>query len=257
MDGFQRITLLLICVLAAPVAAQEKSEEKPQEHKLVPAIKVAKQSLEAAQQVEDFTANFYKREIVNGKVIVHSMSMKYRKTPFSAYLRFHKPNEGREVLYVDGKNNGNLLAHEPGLIKGIVGTVSINPHSKEAMSESKQPITELGLHKLAAQIIKQWEFESKYGECELKYYPEAKLGDMKCLVIESSHPVPRRQFPFHMTRFFIDKETKIPVRVEHYGYPSAKGEKPPLLEEYTYTNIKLNVGLSDIDFDRRNPNYNF
>ncbi|HUG17597.1 MAG TPA: DUF1571 domain-containing protein [Planctomycetaceae bacterium] len=256
MDGYKQLSLFLLCLVIAPLSAQEKTEEKPPEHKLVPAIKIARQSLEAAKQIEDFTATFFKREIVNGKVVIHSMSMKYRQTPFSAYLRFNKPNEGREVIYVEGQNDGNLLAHETG-IKGIVGTISLHPTSKEAMSESKQPITELGLHKLAEQMIKQWEFESKYGECELKYYPEAKLGELKCLVIESSHPVPRRQFPYHMTRFFIDKATKIPVRIEHYGFPSKQGEKPPLMEEYTYSNIKPNVGLSDIDFDPRNPNYNF
>ena len=30
-----------------------------------------------------------------------------------------------------------------------------------------------------------------------------------------------------------------------------------LLEEYTYTNIKINVGLTDADFDTKNPNYKF
>ena len=30
-----------------------------------------------------------------------------------------------------------------------------------------------------------------------------------------------------------------------------------LLEEYTYTDIKLNNGFTDADFDDHNPKYNF
>ena len=29
------------------------------------------------------------------------------------------------------------------------------------------------------------------------------------------------------------------------------------MEEYTYLNMKLNVGLSDLDFDIKNSDYNF
>jgi hypothetical protein len=29
------------------------------------------------------------------------------------------------------------------------------------------------------------------------------------------------------------------------------------MEEYTFLNIKVNVGLSDHDFDRENPSYDF
>jgi len=30
-----------------------------------------------------------------------------------------------------------------------------------------------------------------------------------------------------------------------------------LIEEYTFLNLRVNVGLSDTDFDRKNPTYNF
>ena len=39
-----------------------------------------------------------------------------------------------------------------------------------------------------------------------------------------------------------------------------KGDKlasSDILEEYTYTDIKFNVGLTDKDFDSRNKSYNF
>ena len=34
-------------------------------------------------------------------------------------------------------------------------------------------------------------------------------------------------------------------------------EKPELIEEYTYLNLKINNGFTDADFDTKNPNYSF
>ena len=44
---------------------------------------------------------------------------------------------------------------------------------------------------------------------------------------------------------------------ERYGWPRRQGEKAPLVEEYTYSNIKTNVGLTNADFDTSNRNYGF
>ena len=240
---------LALLLLTTTAFAQEK------EHKLAPAIRIAKQSMKVAEGLDDYTATFFKREVVRGQTVVHSMAVKFRNKPFSVYLRFHKPHDGREVIYVEGQNNGNLLAHETG-IKSVVGTVSLSPKSPEALSESKHPITEMGIANMAKHLIEQWEFESKYGECEVKYYPDAKLGGRDVKVIESSHPIPRKQFPHHKTRLFVDKETNLPIRIEHYAFP-INGQPAQRVEEYTYSNVQTNVGLKDIDFNPQNPNYGF
>jgi len=254
MDGkfIARYTVLIAtAILMRPqyVDAQKK------EHVLAPAIRIAKQSLKVAEGLEDYTANFFKREYVNGQIVVHSMSVKMRQKPFSVYLRFHKPHEGREVIYVEGQNNGNLLAHDTG-IRSVVGTVSLSPTSKEALSESRYPITNMGMANMVKNLIEQWELESKYGECDVKYYPNAKLGGRKVKVIQCSHPVPRKQFPFHKTLLYLDKETNLPIRVENHSFPQ-NGRPSQLVEEYTYSNVQTNVGLTDIDFSTQNPNYGF
>jgi hypothetical protein len=45
------------------------------------------------------------------------------------------------------------------------------------------------------------------------------------------------------------------VRYESYDWPRTPGGQPELIEEYTYLNLKFNVGLTDADFDRGNPAY--
>ncbi|MEX2288616.1 MAG: DUF1571 domain-containing protein [Planctomycetaceae bacterium] len=232
-------------------------------HPLADAIKFAKESRDALEKVEDYVATFHKKERVGDKMFAHRMMIKNRKEPFSVYLRFIGEHDGREVIYVEGANDGNLLAHETGL-KGIVGTVPLVPTSPEAMSESIHPITSIGMWRLLDKVIAQWEDETAYGEVEVKFYPNAKLGNAdsklgatECRAIESTHPQPRRQFRYHRTRLYLDRKTTLPVRVEQFGFPREPGEEAPLVGEYQYTDIRVNQDLKDIDFDSRNPRYNY
>jgi len=84
---------------------------------------------------------------------------------------------------------------------------------------------------------------------------DKSLKPMACKVLQTENPNRGPKVEFSMTRLYIDKSTNLPVRVEQYGFPRKPGERPPLLAEYTYWNVRTNVGLKDIDFDRRNPRY--
>ena len=61
----------------------------------------------------------------------------------------------------------------------------------------------------------------------------------------------------HLSRVYFDKDTKFPVQAETFAWPASPGDDPPLLERYSYSEIRTNVGLSDADFDRSNPDYRF
>ncbi len=164
--------------------------------------------------------------------------------------------QGREVIFVEGKNNNNLLVHEAGFAS-LIGTLELPPDGSQAMAENRYPITKAGIQKMMEAVIEQWEEETKYGETEVKYFEDAKIGEVKCRVIESSHPQPRKQFKFHITRVWIDEQTGLPVRVQQFGFPAKSGAKPPVIEDYTFTNIKAEVRLTDRDFDTKNPSYNY
>ena len=247
----------LLAVATAQVGFGQTSGEKPGEHPLKAAIKLVAQAHEAASELGDYQAVFTKREMVNGRMYASQMQMKLRQEPFSVYLRFINPEHaGREVLFVEGRNNNQMLAHDTGL-KALVGTVALDPQGQMALAEARYPVTRIGMKNLSKGIMTQWERESEFGESEVKYYPEAKLGEQPVLVIESSHPTPRKQFRFALTRLWLDKETRLPVRVQQYDFPAAPGGQPVLVEEYTYTNVEPNVRLTDADFDQRNPAYQF
>jgi hypothetical protein len=91
----------------------------------------------------------------------------------------------------------------------------------------------------------------------VKYYVGAKVNDRVCTVIEVSHPVRRRDDGFYFARLFVDDELQLPIRYAAYDWPAQEEGQPRLVEEYTYLDLKLNVGLTDRDFDHRNESYGF
>jgi hypothetical protein len=230
-------------------------------HPLEPALDRAYKAMRHIERgIKDYTCTLVKKERVDGKLTEYEyMFTKVRHEPFSVYMYFLKPEDkaGREVIYVAGQNDGNLVAHEAKGIKALVGAVQLKPNSPMAMQGNRYPITEVGILNLTRRLIEVGESDRKYGECDVEYIPNTKINGRPCTLIRVTHPTPRKNFRYHKAAIYIDDELNIPTRFEAYDWPKQAGGEPILLEEYTYVNIKLNPGLSDIDFDVRNPNYKF
>ena len=64
-------------------------------------------------------------------------------------------------------------------------------------------------------------------------------------------------FEFFLAQIYIDDERMIPIKYASFSWPKAPGGTPVLLEEYTYLDLAFNVGLTDLDFDQKNPAYKF
>ncbi len=230
------------------------------QHPLVPAIKWAREQVLAMDQIQDYTATLVKRERIDGTLNEHEyMFVKVRHKPMSVYLYFLGPAKvkGQECLWVSGQNNGNLLGHPNGLRHKLIGTISLDPLGSFAMAGNRHPITELGIRHMAIRLIEVGEHDMQFGECEVKTIPNAKINGRDCTCLQVVHPTARKDFLFHIARVYIDNELELPVRFESYEWPLEAGGPPQLLEEYTYLNLKLNNGFTDLDFDQSNPNYQF
>ncbi|HTQ38880.1 MAG TPA: DUF1571 domain-containing protein [Pirellulales bacterium] len=233
-----------------------------QEHPLEPALRMAykiRDNINA--NVRDYTATIVKRERINGKVGDPQYALiKVRQQPFSVYLGFIGPADvkGQECMYIEGANEGKMFAHAPpGTLRGKFGTVSLEPNSAMAMKDQRYPITEIGIANLTKRLIEVGEHDKQYGECDVQFFQGAKVNGQGCTVIQVTHPVPRRNFLFNIARIYVDDQLQLPIRYEAYDWPAQAGGSPELLEEYTYMNLKVNQGLTDADFDVRNPNYTF
>ena len=233
-------------------------------HPLVPIIEWAKGERPRVQAIKDYTFTLIKQESVNGKVYDPCMfDMKIRNEPFSVYLKYRQPEKkaGTEAIFVKGQNSDKIKAKGVGAL-ALIGTTSLAPTGKFAMDGNKYPITEVGVARLVDLFIEVGENDilNNY-ECTVQYYENVPLmqGSTRvCTCIEVVHPkVTPGKFPFHIARIFIDDELQLPVRYESYDWPKKEGEKPTLLEAYIYHDLKLNVGLTDLDFDTKNPDYRF
>jgi hypothetical protein len=241
--------------------APENLQPQPGEHPLMPALRLAKYGVNHIDTtIKDYSCTLVKRERIGDTLGDHEyIFTKVRHEPFSVYMFFLGPAtmKGREVVFVNGANNNKLTAHEGGKRGKLLPTVQIEPTSFLAMRNQRYPITEVGVRTLTSRLIEVAEKDSQFGECEVKFFKGAKINGRVATCIEVAHPVPRQNFLYHQARIFIDEELQIPVRFESYAWPARAGEQPPLLEEYTYMNMKLNNGFTDADFSDRNPEYNF
>jgi hypothetical protein len=239
------------------VRAQESPAGQPQQHPLIPAIEIARGALAKVDALADYEGTLTKRELINGALTTQMMQIRVREKPFAVYLKYAAPNEGREVLYDAAQDPAQLLAHEGSGLKSLAGTLALPINDPQVMAETRHPVTDLGLRRLIQLVIQQWEFESKYGEIDVQYFPDAKFGKISCEALKVTHPKPRRQFKYHQTLLFIEKSSGLPLRVMNYGFPQQAGNELPLIEDYAYTGLKTNVGLKTLDFSRTNPNYRF
>ncbi len=237
-------------------------------HPLDRALEIAENGLiNIRENIRDYKAILVKRERINGELLdPEFMAIKIRnardsgsvKVPFSIYMNFLKPQsmKGREVIWVQGRNDNKILAHESGL-KSLIGTLRLEPTGSLAMTGNRYPIYEAGIENLVAKLLEKGERDRAAGPCEVKYVSNTKINKRNCTMIEVTHAQKKAPYEFHKAQIFIDDELQIPVRYASYLWPEVPGEKPPLLEEYTYVNVELNLGFTDRDFDPSNPEYNY
>ena len=248
---------------AVPAAAGNK-------HPLDPALDIAREALSHIQQnIADYTCRIIKQERIRGELQPQEfMDAKIRcrkvqngkvEVPLSVYLKFVAPQNvaGREVIWVEGKNNNKLRAHEGGAAGRFLPSVWLDPDGAMAMRGQLHPIYDIGVENLVIKLIERGEKERKFDECDVQFKPGAKINGRLCTVLQVTHPVQRPHFEFHKAEIFIDDDLKVPTRYAAYFWPDKAGQPEPVLEAYTYLNVKMNVGLTDADFDSENPNYNF
>jgi hypothetical protein len=239
------------------------------QHPLVPALKLAEDRLAYIERfVKDYTCDLAIRERVDGKLTPYQyMRVKCRNarengaatpTPFAVYMKYLGPSsvKDREVLYVEGENGGDMLVRKGGRRRAYL-QVWLNPNGDQARAESRYPITEFGVENLVRRLIEVAQEDMQYGECHVRIVDNASLDNRSCTAIQVTHPTRRDHFRFHIAKILIDNQSQLPVHYSAYDWPTEEGGKPELLEEYTYRNMKVNVGLSDADFQRENPEYGF
>jgi hypothetical protein len=243
---------------------------RPAGHSLDEGLEMARKALvHSRSNYVDYTATLVKRERVDGTLGEQEhMFIKVRNrkidngiliTPLSVYLTFLSPSssKGREVIYVENRNNGLLTAHEGGFKGRLLPTVDIHPTGMLAMRGQRYPMTEIGVENLIVKLIERGETAKQYSDVQAEFRKNARVKDRTCTVLQVTQPTQRPGLEFYLAQIFIDDQLQIPIRYVAYDWPKSQGAKPEVIEEYTYLDLKVNVGLTDADFDPKNPAYAF
>lgn len=259
--------------VTAPVVSEQvpldPNAQGEGKHALDPVLDLANEALDKMRlEIRDYTATLLKRERIGGSLsgeaemelkVINPQSEKDGKPaiPMHVYLKFNTPasSKGREVIWIEGANKNQLIAHEGGF-KNFM-RMNLDPDGTIAMMGNRYPITGIGMIRLVEKLIEKGTRDRELGPCQVKIIENEKIGDRPCRLIQVTHPKPEKGMDFHIAQIFFDAERMIPLRYAAFGWPKKEGDEPPLEEEYTYLNVKLNVGLTAEDFNPDNPNYKY
>jgi hypothetical protein len=250
-------------VVAANTEALTEKQILASKHPLVPAWKLARDALAHIEKdIHDYTATLVSRERFPEKSEPYAdrtIFVKIRHKPFSAYFRPLEPEKekGSEAIYVEGKNDGNAVVHTTGVTNWALGNLSLDPKGKILMRDQHYPMTEVGFQNLTRRLMEQAAKDMRYDDCKVTFSEDAKIDGRPCRCVRVVHSKRRKEFIFHEAKIYIDKEWFVPVCYEAFDWPAAPGEKPVLLERFEYRNMKINPGLTDFDFDIKNPEYKY
>jgi len=199
------------------------------------------------ETIIDFTATFYKQERIKGKLRkLEAAEMKWRRDPFSVYMKFIIGDTGKEALYVEGVHGNEIRAHTGGWLRFV--KIWTKPTSKRAMKNNLRPITNAGMTNMLHSAVPVYELAEKNGDLKIEYLGEKEITGRR--VYHIKRILPKKDiYPGKVLDLFIDCEELVPIGADSYGWDGQ------LTSRYRYGEFKINVGLTDKDFDWRNKAY--
>jgi hypothetical protein len=237
----------------------------PPKHPLDPAIELGRaMEQHIINDISDYTCKLTKIDRIDGELRAQEEIQIKVRIPkekdgsvvqkFSIYLEYISPSKlkGRKILYVEGENDGKMCVKVGGFAPGFLH-VKDYPDSVRVLSESRYPVTDLGFQHLGKTLLDREE-RSREGDpdghnTEVTITRDVPVGDRPTTRVRVVR-LKRQGDLNHIDELYIDDEWQIPIRLIAYDWPATPGAKPPLLESYTYSDVRLNVGLPDSDFTR-------
>lgn len=227
-------------------------------------IETLQSIIETLATVDDYTAELTKQERVGGDLSKESrIELKFRHADDDAgisngiYMKWLSGDRGREVIYVDGENSGKLLVHAGGWRARILPVLALDPTGTLAMGESRHPITNAGLLNLTQKWLDVRNADADRESVSYEVIPTDFDGVSahKFVVVYGDRA---ESDIYRKCELVVDTERNIPLAAVNYTWDTAgNSDEQTLVERYEYRDIKLNAGLTDIDFDKSNRQYSF
>jgi outer membrane lipoprotein-sorting protein len=244
----QGVARLLPCFLLAfastmPVALGETGSTE--------FFRLIEEMQQAYAAVDHYTATFLIQERVDAELgPTQHLALKFKK-PFKIYLRWLTgKNEGRQALYPAGADGNELWVRASTLLGAV--TVSLDPHSPRARKGKRHAITDTGIGRLLDIIADNVYRGLQHSELSIDNGGLRTTLDRPTQRFTLHFPDdPNKGYYARTAIIDLDREHRLPIYAEIFDW---NGQ---LVERYGYLELRINPGLSDEDFDPKNPEYGF
>ena len=196
----------------------------------------------ATTAVRDYVCTFEKQERIDGALEPAStIVLKQRREPRCIYMKWTAgPNRGREAIHCPAKYGSDLKVHEGSGITSWM-TLSLDPSGRIAMDGERHPITEAGIFF----AVERFSERVRADRAKLRF---ETTKDPDCLIVTQATPT---GFYAYRTNVCLEPGRSLPSSLTVWD---AEGS---LLERYTFSEYRVDVGATDRDFDVENPDYRF
>jgi hypothetical protein len=157
---------------------------------------------------------------------------------------------GQEVAFVQGRNRNMMRVKQGKGVAGALGFISVEPTDRRVWENSRHSILEAGLGNMIEENLKNLQVCRTLNKTAVR--KDTYMFDKRpCLRVETVNPAERNpQYYCYRSVLYLEKESKLPMRLENYDWPAAPGAAGELLEEFSYANLSFNVDMRDDLFNK-------
>ena len=255
---------------------------------------VAKRMFESTSQIEALTYTISKKERIEGAMTHQISQTKMQKSPYCVYLRQNFPNDGMEVLYVEGQYNNKALINPNGFpwlnlkLNPLDGIMRNDQHHtifqsgfdhvvsileflcNKYQSQINEMVVYNGIVDQKGRVSHSISFNNPYfeiisysvlkGENIEKIASKFKLSAYMILELNPDIKDMDDVFPGDIINIPNDYAPELHLAIDTIDWIPLKMEvydKNGLFELYEYSGVTINPDLSTTDFSSRNEAYGF
>lgn len=254
-------------IQAAAASATHSTLDDASKKALLLNIDLLARGYETFKKVPHYTATFNRQERIAGFLNEpEEMEVKVRHQPFSVYMHWQSMDPGREVLYVDGEHNNKMMIRLGGLKGRLLPPLSLDPNGNEAMKRTRFPITQAGILGVSEILLRDRRKDlAENVPLRCDFVEKQIVNNRECYYFCFEFLDPAISETYRKSVQFIDRELMLPIWVQNFTWPDESTPREEglslddstLIGYYSYSNLNTELGLSDADFDRANPDYRF
>lgn len=215
---------------------------------------VLSKAQESYAQIQDYTAVIHKEEYRDGEKEKDERTIIKFQKPFKIYLKWLSgKNKGSQLLYVEGKYDNKMIIRKGGGLLKVFGTMEMDPDGFWLKKFTKHSIKEAGFGGIIEKSNEAFKAATENNhiaaaQCTIEDLDGRPAHKMVLVLAPEGE---ENGYYCRSAIQYFDTETYLPIKSTFWLW------EDDTAETFTYSDIKLNVGLTEDDFDRDNEEYHF